>query len=730
VLKFIKRVEKLNNIAYIGIVIKLGNFLRSHAAGFLLNCLLITGAFVLFLNLSYPGNTQRLSIERVEDFSDPTTLNNLEHGPDGQAFVWTKESSYFVFETLPRFLPLTITVDINLQRPPGEQPAHLVISEVNQGDYSLIQPIATFDYDPKEPGFHHYTLQIPAIPDLMTGLALEFKTNTFGVPGDKRVLGVTVGDFTISANGDAWSGLFGPYPVVIVVALVLVLLASWFRLARLGWFESAIFLGMFAIVCAEQVQFLRIASRFLLLCTIGLAVCMAVWWVTRRLGKPRLEIFGVLAGVVVLVIFFLPSDDFSFDTNLYRDWIHDIMQYGPFDLYAHSGSFNYLPLIVYIFWVYGHFMALFGLDGGDSINFRVFMSLVMLACTVLVYRLSRPGAAVVRRVTIPVVMVFGFNLTVLYNPTIWGQADIVLAFMLLVNFWLLQRQRHLSAGLMLGLCILFKPQAIFVVPLLAVVLLKQAGWRKTTLSLGLSAVLCTALALPVFGFRWSEIHQYIFQDQLVGQYVVDGTIRAYNLSFLFEKTDQVGLITNIGLGITGLTFAALALYLWRGKTEAGSVAMAAALGVLTFFAFSIKMHERYLYYALPFLAVALAYAWRERPGWFARMTGWFTAVYSLVALLEMLVSRHVDLSGQIEENLFNWNVFLIQNRGLLETGLSYAVVGLYFWLSGLFWAGAWLNRQKRLDRVIPPAQPVTGSGSEETGGEPASRPQFETVPPS
>lgn len=720
-LKFIKRVEKVNYFAYSGCVNSIGNFLRSHAVGFLLNCLLIAGAFALFVALSYPGNTQRLSVERVQDFSDPTSLNKVEHDLHGQAFVWTKESSYFVFETLPRFLPLTITVDINLQRPAGEEPAHLVINEVNQGDYSLIQPIAAFDYDPQQPGFQRYTLQIPPLPDLLTGLALQFKTNSFGVPGDKRVLGVSVRDFTITGNGDPWSGLAGAYPVGLAVALLLVVTASWFRLARLGWFESAVFLGMFAVTCAEQVQYLRIASRMLLWCAAGLAICMAAWWLFRRLGRPRLEIYGALAGVALLVIFFLPADDFSFDTNLYRDWIHDIMQYGPFDLYAHSASFNYLPLIVYIFWVYGHFMALFGIDGGDSVYFRVFMSLVALACTVLVYRLARPGAAVVRRVTIPVVMVFGFNMAVLYNPTIWGQADVALAFMLLVDFWLLQRRRYLPAWIMLGLAILFKPQAIFVAPLLAVVLLKQGGWRKAGLGIGLGALVCTALALPAFGFNWSEIHQYLFQEQLAGQYVLDGTIRAYNLPFLFDNAGAAlaGVVTNFGLGVTALTFLALALYLWRGKTEPGSVALASALGVLTFFAFSIKMHERYLYYALPFLAVALAYAWRERPGWFARMTGWFTAVYSLVTLLQMLVSRHVDVSGQIEENLFNWNVFLIQHREGLETGLSLAVVGLYFWLSGLFWVGAWLNRRKRLERVIRPALPT-----------PAPEPESEeAVPP-
>ncbi len=684
----------------------LRNFLRPHRAALLLTCLLIAGAFGLFLALSFPGNTQRLSVERVKDFSDSTTINSMERDPTGQAYVWTKDSTYFVFETLPRFLPLTITIDMNLERPDGKVPAHLVITEVNQSTYAPIHPIATFDYDPKQPGFHQYTLQIPASPDLLTGLDLEFKTNSFRVPGDGRVLGVTVRNLTITTNGDPWSGLLTPYPVGVAVALLLIIMASWFRLARLGWFESGIFLAMIAIICAEQVQFLRLASWLLLLCATGLAACLVAWWLTRRARSARFETYWVLAAIALLVIFFLPSDDFSFDTNLYRDWIHDVMQYGPFDFYAHSPSFNYLPLIIYIFWIYGHIMALFGVDGGDSVPFRAFMSLLVLACSWLIYRLVSPAASRVRQVSVQVIMLFGFNLAVLYNPTIWGQADVGLALMLLVTFWLLQRRRYLPTGIMLGLSILFKPQAIFVAPLLAVALLKQAGWRKAGAGLGLGGLICTALALPSFGFRWSAIHQYIFQEQLAGQYAFDGSIRAYNLPFLFEKPELAGIITNAGLGVTGLTFLALGLYLWRGKTQPGSIALAAVLGVTTFFAFSIKMHERYLYYALPFLALAVAYAWQERPGWFARTTGWFAAVYSLVTLLEMLVSRHVDLSGQIEENLFNWNIFLIQNRGLLETGLSLAVVGLYIWGSGLFWLGAWLNRQSRLDRIIRPAFPA------------------------
>jgi hypothetical protein len=256
---------------------------------------------------------------------------------------------------------------------------------------------------------------------------------------------------------------------------------------------------------------------------------------------------------------------------------------------------------------------------------------------------------------------------------------------------------------------LFKPQAIFVAPLLALVLLKQAGWKKTGLGLGLSALICTALALPSFGFRWSEIHRYIFQEQLAGSFVI-GSIRAYNVPYIFDRPEQLAAVTNIGLGIVALTFGAIGWYIWKSPANRHyTLTMGAALGVTAFFTFSIKMHERYLYYALPFLVLAVAYAWREQPRWCARATSWFTAVYSLIALLEMLVSRHVDLSGQIEENLFNWNTLLIQDRAALETGLSLAALGLYVWGNGLFWLAAWLNRKKEpegegeLEAAAPPA---------------------------
>lgn len=685
---------------------KLIAFLRLYSGGFLGNCLLVIAAFGLFLALSYPGNTQRLPIERVKDFSDFASLNGVEPGPDGQAFAWTKHDSYFVFETLPRFLPLTITVEMSLNRPAGEPPARLIISEVNAGEYSAVQPIASFEFVPDHPGFQAYTLQIPARPGLLTGLVLEFDANAFRAPGDGRLLGVAVQGFTITANGDPWSGLITPYPLGLAVGLLLIVMAGWFRLARLGWLESAILLLMLALTAAEQVQFLRVASWLLVLCAGGIAICALGWWLAHRKAGPsgfsRLEIFWILAGILLLIIFFLPSDDFSFDTNLYRDWIGEVLRYGPIDFYSHSDSFNYLPLIIYIFWIYGNLTALVGLSQ-DLLVFRLGMSLLVLGCAWLCYRLLRPADTSVRQVTIPVIMLFGFNLTTIYNPTIWGQADVLLGFMLILTFGLIQRGHYLPAWVMLGLSILFKPQAIFVVPLLAVVLVKKGGWQKTGLGSGLSVLICTALALPSFGFRWSEIHQYIFQEQLVGKYVIDGTIRAYNLPFLFEKPDQLALITNIGLGITVVTFVAMGLYLWKGPAKPGTIALASALGVTTFFALAIKMHERYLYYALPFLVLAVAYAWREHPGWLARATGWFTAVYSLIALLEMIISRHVDVSGQIEENLFSWNIVLTQNQASLETGLSLAVVGLYVWGSSLFWLGAWLNCPKRTERVILPA---------------------------
>jgi Gpi18-like mannosyltransferase len=687
-------------------------FLRSNSGWFLGNLFLIIFAFGLFLTLSYPGNTQRLSVERVKDFSDLASLNQIEHDAAGQPSVWTKGKSYFVFESLPRFLPLTITVEMSLNRPAGEPPAHLNVNEVDSSRYGLVQPITSFDFVPDHPGFQQYTLQIPALTDLQTGLVLQFDSNAFRVDGDGRLLGVAVRGFTIATNGDHWSGLVAPYQMGVAVGLLLIVLAVWFRLARLGWLESAVFLVMLVLTAAEQVQFLRVYSWWLLGGAGALALCAVGWWLTHRRAGPagfaRFEIYWVFAGMLLLMAFFLPADDFSFDTNLYRDWIDAVMRYGPFDFYSHSDTFNYLPLIIYIFWVYGHLTSLVGLTA-NMLYFRIFMSLLVLACSWLIYRLLRPTENSIRPVIIPVIMLFGFNLTTIYNPTIWGQADVLLALLLLVAYALIRRGYSIPAAIMLGISILFKPQAIFVAPLLALVLLKQAGWKKTGLGLGLSALICTALALPSFGFRWSEIHRYIFQEQLAGSFVI-GSIRAYNVPYIFDRPEQLAAVTNIGLGIVALTFGAIGWYIWKSPANRHyTLAMGAALGVTAFFTFSIKMHERYLYYALPFLVLAVAYAWREQPRWLARATSWFTAVYSLIALLEMLVSRHVDLSGQIEENLFNWNTLLIQDRAALETGLSLAALGLYVWGNGLFWLAAWLNRKKEpegegeLEAAAPPA---------------------------
>jgi hypothetical protein len=221
------------------------------------------------------------------------------------------------------------------------------------------------------------------------------------------------------------------------------------------------------------------------------------------------------------------------------------------------------------------------------------------------------------------------------------------------------------------------------VPLLALVLLKKAGWRQTLRAVSLSVGFYLLLALPGFGFRLDKVAGYFFQEQLAGSLSADYII-AYNFPNLFDyETNPVLWIALVGLGIIALTYLALAFYVWKGRAEPGQIALGATLAVGVFFTFAPKMHERYLYYALPFLALAAAYIAIYRPV-YRRVVGWLWTFYSLLTLLEPSISRYYDEGSLLTGSVFNWSKLITRYRDILENGLSLAAVALVLWIGWLF----------------------------------------------
>jgi hypothetical protein len=320
------------------------------------------------------------------------------------------------------------------------------------------------------------------------------------------------------------------------------------------------------------------------------------------------------------------------------------------------------------------------------------MSLSVLAAAWLIWQQLKTALPPQKLTALaPVLLVFGLNTATLYNPTVWGQADAVLAMLLVLAFCLLYREHYFWATIVMALSLLFKPQAIFVAPLLVLVLLKKTGWRKTLRAVSLSAGLYIGLALPGFGFRLDKVGGYFFQDQLAGSLHADYII-AYNFPDLFDyETNPQAWIAILGLGLIALTYLGLAFYVWKGRATPGQIALGAALAVGVFFTFAPKMHERYLYYALPFLALAAGYSALHRPIYRPRL-GWLWIAYSILTLLEPAITRYYDEGSLLTGSVFNWSKLILRYRDNLETGLSLAAVVLVAWLGWLFFQTARAER--------------------------------------
>lgn len=651
--------------------------------------------FGLFLFLSAPDYAIRLSPGRLDDYSTSNSLYPPEPGGD---FAYTYPTVYFQLGELPRYLPLKVDFEISLDRPAIASPAQVEINEVDLPDYNLVRPLARLEQAKGQTGFQTYSVIVPARPESSNGLVLQIKANSFQLAGDQSLRGVMLRQVQVQA---AERGIFQPetslYALVVLGLLILVL--AWCLLAGVGYVEIILLALMISLTCAEQVQQLHLYAGWLLVCLIGLFVCMGGWWWQRR-NRRQGEFGWLLAGLVFTVGFFILGNGYRGDIRLYHIWISDALKYGPFDFYHNSPTFNYLPLIVYFFWLYGQLAGLVGLTGNE-VALKTVVSLSLPAMAWLAWRFlttqASPGQdkAALNRKLVPVFLLFGFNLATLYNPVVWGQTDALLALFLLGAVFLIYRHKYWLALVLLGLSLLLKLQAVMAGPLLLVLIWKKAGWKITVRGFGLSTFVALALALPVFGFRLSEISKYAFQGELGGQAV--NYSRAYNFPFLTNYNfTPSNLVMVAGLGLIMLVYLVMARLIAVRELDPFTLNLMLALGVVTFFTFAIKMHERYLYYTLPFFLLASAYTYLDPK--FSRQVRWLWLAFSLDGLLQLIFSRHTDIYSLLDpvtnqvkvinnvlENIYNWTGWLVEGRTFLETSLSLATIGLCGWAAYLLW---------------------------------------------
>jgi Gpi18-like mannosyltransferase len=195
--------------------------------------------------------------------------------------------------------------------------------------------------------------------------------------------------------------------------------------------------------------------------------------------------------------------------------------------------------------------------------------------------------------------------TVATNSGMWGQADSIYAAFGLGGVYFLLRRRPWAAGVFFGLSLAFKLQAVFLFPLLLVLVLKKwMPWRALLAVPGVVLLLDVPALLA--GAPLGQLLSVYAQQ--VGSYSALSLNAPSIYQFLPAGADAA-LIRPIGVAVTGLVVLGLCIGALLSRvqlTTARIVLMGATSAVLMPFLLP-SMHERYFYLAEVLVVIAAFY---------------------------------------------------------------------------------------------------------------------------
>lgn len=255
----------------------------------------------------------------------------------------------------------------------------------------------------------------------------------------------------------------------------------------------------------------------------------------------------------------------------------------------------------------------------DPAIIKTLAILADLGIGTLIFAIGRKLAS--RRAALVAMAAFLLSPGVVYVSSIWGQWDAVSALFAVAAVWLAMRGGHASAAswLPLAYACLIKPQYGLIAPFLLLFFWKRDGWSGMRHSaagivagLGLVQLVASLFdaGLPGIPARWSLLD---LMRGAVDEYDAI-SLNGHNIWILpigrgAPFSDQDVFFAGITYQALGMALFALAfaLILWSAtRITDNQIALAwgSAATMMAMFVTMTRMHERYLFPALPLLVIA------------------------------------------------------------------------------------------------------------------------------
>jgi Gpi18-like mannosyltransferase len=309
------------------------------------------------------------------------------------------------------------------------------------------------------------------------------------------------------------------------------------------------------------------------------------------------------------------------DLAAFHAWALRLAEGGPWRFYAPGVFSDYLPGYLLALWPVGLLLR----DNPElaPVLLKVPPAVADLAVGWLLARLGgkQGGAAALAYLLNPAGLVAG---------AWWGQAESAAVAWLLGSAAAWQAGRPGWAGVLFGMGCLTKPQYALAGAVLLVGLVAGAPGRRWLASAVAAAALTAAAGAALFGLSPAGLARLALAASGVYPY---GSVNALNLWYLVGLNWRPDSLPVLGLPAAawGVVLAGVpvAWASWRvaGYGELGRAAVAAAVVSVIVFVAATRMHERYLFPAVPLSLLAWAHG---------RATVWLVVALSASLVANLL----------------------------------------------------------------------------------------------
>ena len=358
------------------------------------------------------------------------------------------------------------------------------------------------------------------------------------------------------------------------------------------------------------------------------------------------------------------------DLGYWTDWMEQMAQgYGQVQA-------NYPPLLLHWFWLLAKLFDVAGFEYPpvSPVQLKFFVLLPVLATQLwLCYRVERSLCERnIPPLQSPVFWCVVASPALLLDGPVWGQVDLLPFLPMWLSLVYAFQARFLIAGAAFALALLWKFQAIVILPVLAGLFMRR--WRLRTWHYAPRA-LAGLLLVGLVGFLpfiWVGRFAEMFHAAYLGNTDIFpfATFNAANLWYLLadNTTDMHqpllaggGWLTphKLGLALFVLVSVVCMLRAWLAAERLGQVIGLSMVMVLGFFALAPSMHERYLFLLVPLAALGCARG--------EIRTAWLLLANLAVACNILLV---LPLEGDAIWRQLSWLVVFLALLALATLGLG------------------------------------------------------------